>query len=126
MSAPKIASQLNSERLRTAEGKSFNEGSVRMVMVRQGLKSAQQKARRNSIKLHKHEWLVGQLAKKLQVTYGTIHQWIHDQRVKARQLDDRRWVVTADEAKCQELMAYRVRQRQRRKHHESSSAQAEL
>lgn len=126
MSAPKIAAQLNSEGLRTAEGKSFNEGSVRMVMVRQGLKSAQQKSRRNSIKLHKHEWLVGQLATKLQVTYGTIHQWIHDQRVEARQLDDRRWVVTADDAKCQELLAYRVRQGERRKHHASSSAQAEL
>lgn len=126
MSAPKVAAQLNSEGLRTAEGKSFNEGSVRMVMARQGLTSARQKPRCNSIKLHKHEWFIGQLVKKLEVSYGTIHQWIHNHRVEARQLDDRRWVVTADESKCQELLTYRVRQRQRHKHHESSSAEAKL
>jgi hypothetical protein len=126
VSVPKIAEQLNAEGLRTAEGKPFTEGSVRVVMVRQGLRSARQKSRRDSITLGEHEWLVGQLAKKLEVSYGTIHQWIHAQRVKARQVDDRRWIVTADEAKCQELIAYRAHQRQRRKHHESSSDKAKL
>ena len=126
MSAPRIAVQLNEDGWRTCEGKLFNEGAVRMVMVRQGLQSTRPKARGHSSKLQKHEWLVGELAKKLRLTYGTIHQWIHERRVESRRLDDGRWVVIADKSKCEELIAFRTSQRQRRKRHESSSAEAEL
>jgi hypothetical protein len=34
--------------------------------------------------------------------------------------------VIADKSKCEELIAFRTSQRQRRKRHESSSAEAEL
>ena len=126
MSASQIATQLNHDGLRTTDGKSFREQTVRMLVLRQGLLASHSKLRHESISLREHEWLVGPLAKKLGVSYGMIHQWIHEHRVAGRQLEDRRWIVTADEAKCQELVAYRIRQRQRRQHHESSSAQAKL
>jgi len=110
LSVPRIAAQLNAEGLRTVDGKLFSEACVRMMMLRQGLHSARRRARGASIKLGKHEWLIAELAKKLQVGYGTVHQWIHAKRITARKLNDGRWVVIADEAKCRELTAFQTNQ----------------
>jgi hypothetical protein len=117
--------QLNAAGLRKCDGKLFNEGCVRMLMVRQGLESALPKSRPTSGNLHKHEWYIGDLAKKVRLSYGTIHQWIQEGRIESRRLDNGRWVVIADDSKCQELLAFRECHH-RRKHHESSSAEAEL
>jgi DNA invertase Pin-like site-specific DNA recombinase len=125
-SVPRIAAQLNAEGLRTVDGKPFTEGCVRMIMLRQGLHSGRRRGHRASIRLGEHERLVAELAQKLQVGYGTIHQWIHAKRVKARRLADGRWVVTADEAKCRELTAFKADQARRRAHLESSSGKAAL
>jgi hypothetical protein len=125
-SVSKIAAQLNTEGLRTVDGKPFTEQCIRMIMLRQELHSTRRRAGRSSIQLGKHEWLIGELAKKLQVGYGTIHQWIVAQRVQAWKLDDGRWVVIADAVKCRELTAFQTRRTQRRGYQESSSAGARL
>src|SRR5262249_14809808 len=108
--------------LRTVDGKPFTEQCVRMIMLRQGLRSKRNRSCRSSIRLGEHEWLIGELAKELQVGYGKIHQWVVAHRIEARKLDDGRWVVTADAAKCRELTAFQTRQTQRRGHQESSHA----
>jgi DNA invertase Pin-like site-specific DNA recombinase len=113
-SAPKIAAELNAEGFLTASGQPVTEGVVRAVMACEGFRSVRSVAARDSPPLGPDEWLVGPLAAKLRVTYGVIHQWIKAGRVEARRRDDRRWVVTADEAKCRELVAYRER---RQRHH---------
>jgi hypothetical protein len=119
----KIAAQLNVERLRTVDGKPFTERCVRMIMLRQGLRSKRNRSCRSSIRLGEHEWLIGALAKELEVGYGTIHQWIVAHRVEARKLDGR-WIVTADAAKRRELTAFQTRRTQRRGNQESSPARA--
>src|SRR5262249_23704200 len=52
---PRIAAKLNEEGLRTADGKPFSEGCVRMLMLRQGLRSARNRTRPTP-PLKKHEW----------------------------------------------------------------------
>jgi hypothetical protein len=74
--------------------------------------------------LNKHEWTIGDLAKKLQVSYGTLIRWIHENRLEGRKLDDGRWVATADDAKCRELTAFLADRARRRDVLESSSAEA--
>ena len=90
-----------------------------------GIRATRQKVRRPS-NIRKHEWLISELANKLRVGYGTVQGWIYTNKVEARKLDDGRWVVTADEAKCRELTAFQPRQRQLRHYHESSSAETKL
>lgn len=124
VSAPKIAAVLNAEGILNATGQPVTEGVVRAVMTREGLRSTRSVSPSNSPPLGPDEWLVGQLAAKLRVTHGTIHQWIKAGRVKARQCAGRRWVVTADEATCRGLLAYRERQHRRRLEHETGSAAA--
>ncbi|HEY1417387.1 MAG TPA: hypothetical protein VGF41_05755, partial [Myxococcaceae bacterium] len=113
-SAPKIAAELNAEGFLTASGQPVTEGVVREVMACEGLRSVRSVAARDSPPFGPDGWLVGQLAAKLRVKYGVIHQWIKAGRVEARQRDDRRWVDTADEATCRGLVAYRER---RQAHH---------
>ena len=124
VSAPRIAAVLNAEGILNATGQPLTEGVVRAVMTREGLRSTRSVDPSDSPPLGPNEWLVGRLAAKLRVSYGTIHQWIKAGRIKARQCAGRRWVVTADEATCRGLMAYRERQHQRRLEHETGSAAA--
>ena len=126
LSAPGIATALNAEGLLTATGRCFTEGVVRAVMTRQGLRPARPTSPGEPLPLGRNEWLVGQLAAKLRVTHGMVHQWIKAGRAEGRQRDDGRWVVTADEATCRDLVAYRERQRRRREYHEAASAAAKL
>ena len=119
VSAPKIAAELNAGGILTARGVRVTEGIVRAVMAREGLRSARSAAMSDSPPLGRDEWLVGQLAAKLRVTHGVIHQWIKAGRVEARRRDDGRWVVTADEATCRGLVAYRERRRRHRPGHET-------
>ena len=121
-SAPRIAAELNAEGLLTARGQPVTEGVVRAVMAREGLRPVRSVDARDSPPLGPDEWLVGQLAAKLRVTHGVIHQWIKAGRVEARQRDDGRWVVTADEATCRELVAYRERRRRHHPGHETGGA----
>ena len=124
VSAPKIAAELNAGGVLTARCRPVTEGIVRAVMTREGLRPTRSADARDSPPLGPDEWLVGRLAAKLRVTYGVIHQWIKAGRVEARQRDDRRWVVTADEATCRGLVAYRERQERRRRGHEAAVAGA--
>jgi hypothetical protein len=126
ISVPKIAEQLNADGLRTPAMTSFTEQAIRALMLRYGLCATRQKIRTRPTNIRKHEWLISELANKLRVGYGTIQGWIYTNKVEARKLDDGRWVVTADEDKCRELAAFQPRQRQLRRYHESSSAEAKL
>jgi hypothetical protein len=114
-SAPRIAAELNAEGILTTEGRPVTEGVVRAVMTREGLRSARPADPSDSPPLGPNEWLVGQLASKLRVAYGSIHQWIKAGRVGARQRADGRWVVTADEATCRGLVAHRQRRHRDRR-----------
>jgi DNA invertase Pin-like site-specific DNA recombinase len=125
LSVPQIAAKLNEEGLRTADGTPFSEGCVRMLMLRQGLRSARNRAHPTP-PLKKHEWTIAELAMKLQVGYGTVIRWIHEKRLKGRKLEDGRWVATADEAKCRELTAFQAGRAERGQFHASSSAEAAL
>lgn len=109
--APRIAEQLNAEGLRTPRGYSFNEQRVRMLMLRKGLHSNRQRQCKVSAKLAENEWLVTGLARKLEISCAIIRQWIRDRRVAARKADGGRWVLTADETKCRELLAFQASQR---------------
>jgi DNA invertase Pin-like site-specific DNA recombinase len=111
--AAKIAARLNAEGLRTVDGKPFSEACVRMLMLRQGWRSARLRTRGRPTELGAHEWLVAELAKKLRISYGTILRWIAAGRVEARKLDDGRWVVTTAEAECRKLAACRTDQSRR-------------
>jgi DNA invertase Pin-like site-specific DNA recombinase len=125
ISVSKIAATLNAEGMRTADGTPFTEACVRMLMLRQGLHSARNR-QRPAPSLNKHEWTIADLAKKLQVGYGTLIRWIHENRLKGRKLDDGRWVVIADNTKCRELTAFLADRARRREVLESSSAEAIL
>jgi DNA invertase Pin-like site-specific DNA recombinase len=124
VSAPRIAAELNAGGILTARGQPVTEGVVRSVMTREGLRSTRAVDPSDAPPLGPNEWLVGQLAAKLRVTHGTIHQWIKAGRVGARPRADGRWVVTADEATCRGLVAYRERQDRRRREHEAGRAAA--
>lgn len=115
VSVPKIAEQLTAEGFRTVEGKPFNEGSVRMLMTRQGLRSLRNQPYR-AVRLREHEWLIPELARELGVGLATVYEWIQEERVTARKLKDGRWVITADGAKREELAAYQARRRRRPAH----------
>jgi len=124
VSAPRIAAELNAGGILTARGQPVTEGGVRAVTTREGLRPTRSADARSSPPLGPDEWLVGQLAARLRVTYGVIHQWIKAGRVGARQRDDRRWVVTADEATCRGLVAHRERRHRHRPGHETCRASA--
>jgi hypothetical protein len=124
VSAPRIAAELNAGGILTARGQPVTEGVVRSVMTREGLRSTRSADPSDSPPLGPDEWLAGQLAAKLRVTHGIIHQWIKAGRVGARRRADGRWVVIADEATCRGLVAYRERQDRRRREHESGHAAA--
>jgi DNA invertase Pin-like site-specific DNA recombinase/sulfur relay (sulfurtransferase) DsrF/TusC family protein len=124
-SASKIAEKLNAEGWRTADSTPFSEACIRMLMLRQGLRSVRNRTRPTE-SLKKNEWTISDLAKKLQVGYGTLIRWIHEKRVPGRKLDDGRWVVTADKAKCQELTAFLARRDKQRHYYESTSSEATL
>jgi hypothetical protein len=121
-SAPEIAAELNAKGIMTATGQRVTEAVVRAVMAREGLRSVRSVDSRDSPPFGLDEWLVGQLAARLRVTYGVIHQWIKAGRVEARQRDDKRWVVTADEATCRKLVAYRERRHWHHLGHETGGA----
>ena len=122
-SVPRIAAQLNAEGLRTPRGKPFKEPQLRTLMLRAGLRSARRPDRRPLLALGKDEWFIAELARKIQVGYGTIHRWIGAQRLSGRREKDGRWIVLADDAKCRELIASQSYREQRRKYHEAASAQ---
>lgn len=123
VSVPKIAEQLTAEGFRTVDGKSFNEGAVRMFMTRQGLHSLRNRPH-SVVQLGKDECLIPELARELGVGHATIYVWIQKKRVTVRKLKDGRWVITADKAKRQELAAFQE-SRRRRPAHVSPSATIE-
>lgn len=125
ISASKIAATLNAEGMRAANGMPFTEACIRMLMLRQGLHSTRNRQRHTPC-LNRHEWTIAGLAKELKVGYGTLIRWIHEKVLDGRKLDDGRWVVTADSAKCQQLTAFLADRAKRRDELESSSAKATI
>ena len=76
--------------------------------------------------LSEHQWLIPELAATLRVGHQTVYGWIRKHRVEAKQLDDGRWVVTANPEKCRELTAFQKHQQSQRARHESTSQIAKL
>ena len=70
--------------------------------------------------LGKNEWLIPDLAKHLDVPYGTIHGWIKRGQLPERQIDgpQGRRIVRASAQKLNELTAYKRNRRKHTAHHE--------
>lgn len=112
--AAEIAARLTAEGLRTVDGKPFTEACVRMLMLRQGWRSARLRTRDRPPDLGPNEWLVAELAEALRISYGTILRSIAAGRVEARKLEDGRWAVTTGQAECRRLAASHRNQSGRR------------
>jgi DNA invertase Pin-like site-specific DNA recombinase len=122
----KIAEQLNSDGFRAPNGKPFGEAGIRTLLFRYGIRVAPRGPTTRRENLGADDWFISDLANKLRVGYQTVYGWIRNKRIEARQLDDGRWVLTADVAKCRELIGFQSQQRRRRHYHESTSAEAKL
>jgi DNA invertase Pin-like site-specific DNA recombinase len=123
---PKIAERLNTAGFRAPNGKPFGEAGIRTLLFRYGIRVAPHGPTTRPVNLGADEWFISDLANKLGVGYQTVYGWIRSNRIEARQLDDGRWVLTANEAKCLELTGFQSQQRQRRQYHQSTSAEAKL
>ena len=101
-SAPTIADQLNAEGLKTSRGKPFTETRVRMLMMKNGLRSKKQKAVPCD-NLAKDEWRIVDLMNETNLSYSKIHRLIQVNRIAGRKGKMGRWIVTVDSQMLQEL-----------------------
>lgn len=126
-SAPEIVSVLNREGYRSVNGKLLTESTIRSWLSRYGLSSIHRQ-KRELLKLGPDEWFTKDLCRKLGVSIDAVYRWIRQRLVTARQIDGRQgwWVVTANADKLQELTAFKTRQDERRRYHESSSEDANV
>jgi DNA invertase Pin-like site-specific DNA recombinase len=87
LSGPRIAEELNSEGLRTTDGRPFTACGVRRLLFRYGLTRPRQ---HNESRLGPGEWLVPALAKHLGVPLGTVYGWVRRGLVSSRRIRDDR------------------------------------
>ena len=123
---PAIAEHLNREGFRAPNGKRFGEPTVRTMMMRCNFSTIRRGPSVRTAGLSEHQWLIPELAATLRVGHQTVYGWIRKHRVEAKQLDDGRWVVTANPEKCRELTAFQKHQQSQRARHESTSQIAKL
>ena len=89
---------------------SFGKQTVRQIQRHVGAKAARPQSRSGQ-ELLPDEWWAGELARMLDIPSASLHHWIRQGLVRARQLDEplHRWVVWADEAEQERLRQYHQR-----------------
>jgi DNA invertase Pin-like site-specific DNA recombinase len=121
LACPEIARQLNSEHWRPAKRrKTFTGPMVATLLARQGLHSGTPKQQHTAdLPRHPHEWLLGDLARALDMPSPTLFSWVRKRWVRARQVTHRGrdlWLIWADETECERLRARRQAPRQWARH----------
>jgi hypothetical protein len=121
MACTEIARQLNAEQWRPAKRRNtFTGPMVATLLARQGLHSGTPKQQHTGdVPRHPHEWLLGDLARKLDMPSVTLFSWVRKQWVRARQVSHRGrdiWLIWADETECERLRARRQQPRRWARH----------
>jgi len=89
---------------------SFGAQMIRQIQRQVGV-SAPRPQSTSRQELLPNEWWPAELVRTLGIPRGSLHHWIHQGLVQARQLDEplHRWVVWADEAEQERLRQYHQR-----------------
>ena len=105
-----IAAVLNEEGFQPPKRRStYNKAMVRQLLSRNLPRKANSRSSDDPIPLNPDEWLLADLAHKLQMPTTTLHNWLRRGWVEARKLNDRRghWVLWADEDEIRRLRQLR-------------------
>jgi DNA invertase Pin-like site-specific DNA recombinase len=121
LACTEIARQLNTEHWRPARRrKTFTGPMVATLLANQGLHSGTPKQQHTAdLPRHPHEWLLGDLARALDMPSPTLFSWVRKQWVRARQVTHRGrdlWLIWADAAECERLRARRREPRRWARH----------
>jgi hypothetical protein len=109
--ATAIAQALNDAGFRPARGISgFRPGTIRQLQRQLGVRAPRPRVRHHN-GLLTDEWWPAELSRRLSIPRGSLHHWIRQGLVRARQLDEplHRWVIWADEAEQERLRQYHQR-----------------
>ena len=89
---------------------SFGKQTVRQIQRQGGVKAPRPRSRSRQ-ELLPDEWWPAELAHTLDIPRASLHHWIRQGLVRARQLDEplHRWVVWADETEQERLRQYHQR-----------------
>ncbi len=89
---------------------SFGMQTIRQIQRQGGVRAPRPRSRFRQ-ELLPHEWWPAELVRLLGIPRGSLHHWIRQGLVRARQLDVplHRWVVWADEAEQERLRQYHQR-----------------
>lgn len=89
---------------------SIGKQAVRQIQRQGGVRAPRPRSRSRQ-ELLPDEWWPAELARTLGIPRGSLHHWIRQGLVRARQLDEplHRWVVWADEAEQERLRQYHQR-----------------
>lgn len=106
--AGQIAETLNEENWHPPRRKTFNVKMVQALLERLGLQGKRPGDRRDDL-LQRHEWWIGDLARKLDVPQPTLHNWRKRGWVHGRQLQgpQGRWILWADASELKRLRSLR-------------------
>jgi hypothetical protein len=121
LACTEIARQLNTEHWRPAKRrKTFTGPMVATLLARQGLHSGTPKQQHTAdLPRHPHEWLLGDLARELDMPSPTLFSWVRKQWVRARKVAHRGrdlWLIWADAAECERLRRRRREPRRWARH----------
>jgi hypothetical protein len=109
--ATAIAQALSDEGYCPARGAAhFGTQTIRQIQRQGGVRASRPRSRSRQ-ELLPDEWWPAELARMLGIPRGSLHHWIRQGLVRARQLDEplHRWVVWADEAEQERLRKYHQR-----------------
>lgn len=89
---------------------SFGAQTIRQIQRQVGVRALRPRSRSRQ-ELLPDEWWPAELVRMLGIPRGSLHHWIRQGLVRARQLDEplHRWVVWADEAEQERLRQYHQR-----------------
>lgn len=107
--AGQIAERLNQEGWHPPKRReTFNAPMVQTLLERSGLQGKRPGAASGGL-LKRHEWWLGDLARKLDIPQATLHNWRHRGWVHSRQLKgpQGRWILWADPDELRRLRSLR-------------------
>ncbi len=89
---------------------SFGKQTIRQIQRQLGVRAPRPRSRSRH-ELLPDEWWPAELVRTLGIPRGSLHHWIRQGLVRARQLDEplHRWVIWADEAEQERLLQYHQR-----------------